>query len=369
MKNKKTLLCVLSGLLVVFLTAGCAAVPQNEERVLEFDEDFFFSAGLDENGFWQGIRALDYLVDFDYRAIQIPAHIHYVSEESVQDIIDDILANSALTERVMDAEVVHGDTINIDFVGSVDGVEFAGGSTGGAGMDVTIGETQFIDDFLYQLIGHMPGATVNVEVTFPDDYFEASLQGAEALFITTINYIVKDVVPELTDAFVLENIAPHRELSTVDELLEDIRSFLRENAARQYLEDYLSERVAVRYIPERLIIYHEQVILHQYAHQGMQFGMDLEAVLSMLGFDSVEDFLEHSHEEIEREARFTLVLQAIAEEAGITVSIQEVADFFAENFNVFDLSTIEEIYGLPWLKQFVRNQMVMDYVVERVVLA
>lgn len=85
--------------------------------------------------------------------------------------------------------VADGDTVNIDYVGSVDGVEFSGGSTDGAGADLTIGSGTYIDDFEEQLIGYHPGDTVEVTVTFPEDYGVDDLNGQEAVFEVTINGI------------------------------------------------------------------------------------------------------------------------------------------------------------------------------------
>ena len=84
--------------------------------------------------------------------------------------------------------VADGDTVNIDYVGTVDGVEFDGGSTNGAGTDLVIGSGSYIDDFEEQLIGAHPGDTVEVNVTFPDDY-TADLAGQDAVFTVTINGI------------------------------------------------------------------------------------------------------------------------------------------------------------------------------------
>lgn len=86
-------------------------------------------------------------------------------------------------------EVQDGDTVNIDYVGSIDGVEFEGGSTGGAGTYLTIGSGSYIDDFEEQLIGSHPGDVVEVYVTFPEDYGVDELNGKEALFVVTINGI------------------------------------------------------------------------------------------------------------------------------------------------------------------------------------
>lgn len=85
--------------------------------------------------------------------------------------------------------VEDGDTVNIDYIGSVDGVEFDGGNTQGQGTDLTIGSGKYIDDFEEQLIGAHPGDEVDVTVTFPDDYGNEELNGKEALFEVTINGI------------------------------------------------------------------------------------------------------------------------------------------------------------------------------------
>ena len=85
--------------------------------------------------------------------------------------------------------VESGDTVNIDYVGSVDGVEFDGGNTQGMGTDLVIGSGSYIDDFEDQLIGAHPGDQVDVYVTFPEDYGVEDLNGKEALFQVAINGI------------------------------------------------------------------------------------------------------------------------------------------------------------------------------------
>ena len=85
--------------------------------------------------------------------------------------------------------VEDGDTVNIDYVGSIDGVEFDGGNTQGNGTDLTIGSGRYIDDFEEQLSGAHPGDEVEVTVTFPDDYGNEELNGKEAVFDVTVNGI------------------------------------------------------------------------------------------------------------------------------------------------------------------------------------
>lgn len=105
--------------------------------------------------------------------------------ESTSDTDTD--TTSYLTDSSLTIE--DGDTVNIDFVGTIDGVEFSGGNTNGAGTDLVIGSGSYIDDFEEQLIGTHPGDTVEVNVTFPEDYGKEELNGQDAVFEVVINGI------------------------------------------------------------------------------------------------------------------------------------------------------------------------------------
>lgn len=110
------------------------------------------------------------------------------TETSENTVSDDETNTSYSTD--ISLEIKDGDTVNIDYVGSVDGVEFDGGNTQGMGTDLVIGSGSYIDDFEEQLIGAHPGDSVDVYVTFPDPYQNnTDLSGKEALFKVTINGI------------------------------------------------------------------------------------------------------------------------------------------------------------------------------------
>ena len=388
MKRKKTVTLAILAILILLVAAACDAEENYteaetsyeayEEQNTEYEEEEIetgsyltdpdlYGTGIDENGFLIGVRALDYVELFDYSALPIPANVHQVYEGDIQSNLDSILAEHITSEPVTDREVEHGDTINIDFVGTVDGVEFDGGSTSEAGMYVTIGVTQFIDDFLDQLVGHTPGTVVNVEVTFPDEYHEPSLAGLDALFVTTINYINgEDILPEITDEFVSENFF-FQGWFTADDLMEGIHSFLQNDAIMNYLHEYLVTQVTVNYIPERVLVHYEDAFVQQHAQQAEQFGMEIDDLVGMFGFDNLNDFVEASRDDIRNSAIFSLVLQAVAEDAGITSSEQEVIDFL-ESMQPGGSEMFIEMYGMPWLKQFIRNQATFDYIHENIVL-
>ena len=144
MKFAKITAAALSAILVGAQIVSCGSKDKS-------GDGYDYSKGLDSNGFFTGVKASDYVELPEYKGIDIDASILEASEEDIQAQLDGIISQSGSYEKITDRAVEDGDTINIDYVGSVDGVEFQGGSTGGQGTNVTIGVTNYIDDFLEQL--------------------------------------------------------------------------------------------------------------------------------------------------------------------------------------------------------------------------
>ena len=327
-----------------------------------------YSDGLTDEGFWKDIRALDYVTLPSYKGMEIPADVQEVSDEDLQEQIDALLDEYTETVKVTDREVKDEDTVNIDYVGSVDGVEFEGGSTGGKGTTVTIGVTQYIDDFLEQLIGHKPGDTFNVEVTFPEDYGQEHLNGKDAVFVTTINYISEEVPPELTDAFVEEKLKNQNGWSTVEEMKNGLRDGLRESAENTYLWDTIMEQAEVREIPEVILDAQEKLMLKYYAVSADQLGMGLSEFLSYYtDVDSVEELLEKYKDDVEDVSKAALVRQALFEDMGLSASDEDVSAYFKDTMGVDDYTEYSGYYGMPYVRMMVMAEMMTDQLREQAV--
>jgi trigger factor len=330
---------------------------------------FSYSDGIDENGFWKDITALDYVELYDYSNFTIPSETHTISDEDVQNEIDSLLADYSTSESITDRKVEDGDTVNIDYVGSVDGVEFDGGSTGGEGTEVIIGETSYIDDFIEQLIGHEPGETFDINVTFPEDYGQDELNGKDAVFVTTINHIVKTVNPELTDAFVVENLSAEHGWNTISEMRDGISVDLQKTAIQNYIQEYLSSDVTVKSVPDSLIEYQVNAMKKYYQDSAESSGMELDEFLSSYaGVSTLDELVTSSSDENTKSAEYSLVIQAIAEDVKITVTEEDVANYFKDENGTDDYSEYEENYGMPYLKQAVISSKVMNYLLDHTVL-
>ena len=141
--------------------------------------DFSFSDAFDEIGYLKGVTAADYVtLPDDYADIKISAALGQVSDDDINDYVDsNVLSNFATTNEVKDRAAADGDTGNIDYVGRIDGVAFDGGDTKGSGADLTLGSGTYIDNFEDQIVGHTPGESFDVTVSFPEVYGNEVLNG------------------------------------------------------------------------------------------------------------------------------------------------------------------------------------------------
>lgn len=328
-----------------------------------------YTTGLDDKGYFSGVNAGEYIELPDYKNLAIPSEVHTVTEEYLQGSIDGLLSSYATTKQVTDRPIEDGDTVNIDYVGSVDGVEFEGGSTGGAGTDVTIGVTSYIDDFLAQLIGHTPGESFDIEVTFPDDYGVENLNGKDAVFAITVNHISEPEVPELTDEFVSTNLASMYQTNTVEELKNYITTTLQENAIKGFIQNHLVTTMVVNSMPEEVTSYQERMMENYYKISADSYGVTVEEFLkSSVGHETMEDAIAAASEQITQMSNFSLVIQGIAQDAGIEVTEEDLKEYFLEYTGNEDYSNFTNIYGLPYIKNSLLQEVVFNYIADNAVL-
>lgn len=365
MNTRRLALILILALLAMAALTGCGGDKESGEGTGTGAGAYDHSAGLDDNGYWEGVTALDYVELAAYEGIEVPADVHTITEDAVQTEIDAMLSYFTTTNQVKDRAVKDGDTVNIDYVGSVDGVEFDGGSTGGAGTEVTIGVTSYIDDFLEQLIGHKPGESFDVNVTFPIDYGNEELNGKDAVFAVSINYIAEKVEPELTDAFVAENLQEQYGVTTVAALTDYIRNNLKESAITNFVQKFLVDNSTVSELPASILTYLEGSMTEFYRDYAENAGMELDEFLAAYGgVESIDAMLEQSKDSNVQTGEFHLLVQAVAEDAGIIVEKADVDRYFSEYIKMDDYSQYEEQYGMPYLKLSVLQQMVLEMMVD-----
>ena len=339
--------------------SSAASAPVDPDPLAQKAADFNYSAALDENGYFTGVRALDYVtLPADYKALSVSAADVQVTDDELQTNLDYILSQFAETEQDTESTIQNGDSVNIDYVGSVDGIEFTGGNTNGQGTTVTAGSTQYVDDFLTQIIGHKPGETFDVVVTFPDGYNDSTdangdpikLAGQEAVFSVTINYIAKSVTPELTDEFISKNIDP-KYGSTVEEFKDTVRKDVDDANLEKYVTNYLTQNsVYADELPEAVTEYSSMMVLNYYCGYASAKNQTLtQFIQENLDADSIQALLDSNKEAIDNQAKRFLLYQALAEDQGLDCTDDDVKAYF-EDLGTTDYSDYQNFYGTNYLR-------------------
>lgn len=286
------------------------------------------------------------LAEEDYKGIEVAAvEPEEVTDDDVQDAIDSVLEENAETTEVADRAVKDGDTVNIDYVGTVDGEEFDGGSY--EGYDLEIGSDSFIDGFEDQIIGHETGDEFDINVTFPDDYSSDDLAGKDAVFAITLNSISKVTTPELTDEFVA---TVSDTSTTVDEYKEELRAQLEEDNqttadetfAENVMQAVLDNAEVDEYDADELETlvtesksYYEQIISSFY-------GTTLSDYLEQVG-ETEEDFDAEIEEECKNTLKEQMVCAYIAEKEGLELTDDEYQEKLEEMVSDYGYSSTDEV--------------------------
>ena len=356
-KNLTRLVClVLAGIMLL----GCFAAFTMEEVEPAHD----YSAGLTEEGFFEGVTALDNVVLPDYTAYTIPEEATIATEDEINAKIEEIKSSFATNEKDVDTsrEVKDGDYINIDYLGKIDGVAFEGGSTDGKGSDVTIGSGRFIPGFEDQIIGHKPGETFDITVTFPEDYGKEELNGKEAVFTITVNHFYKAVLPEITDDFVAENLKDY--YKDVADMKAQIAEDIVDADTKNFVWGKLMEETTVTTYPQQIHDYEVAARKANIELNASQWQLDVDTFLSYYGYESMDAYIEDMADDIKDYEKVYLTVQAVAEKEGWKVTEDDMKAYFDKMFGTEDYSEYVSVYGEPYLKSIVMRDIMLTKLVE-----
>ena len=318
------------------------------------EAEFKYSEGIDENGFWKDIKALDYVTLPDFGSIT-------VSEEEIDNEIEYLLNQEEYMKKIENTtdSVKNLDTVFIDYVGKIDGVEFPGGTTNGAGTEVTIGVTSYIDGFLPQLIGHHGGETFDIEVTFPENYGSTELAGKDAVFTIDLHYIVNYEPYELSDSFVRTVLYDEYGWETVADLREGLKDYFFEDKAYSATE-FKAE------LPEALSNHYISRMVFEVEQMAKTYSMTADdyiaAVYASYGLTSLEDYKGIMQQNAPEAVKNYLYYQAIAEKYNISVNKDDIEAYYSDNGMAEDKADAEAFYGKPFITAMVLYNKVMQFI-------
>lgn len=288
----------------------------------------------------------DYVKLVDYKGLEYSDKLLEVTDEDIDNRIEEYRQQNAQYEQIKEGTATEGSTVNIDYVGTIEGDEFPGGTSENA--NVQLGSNTFIEGFEEGIIGMSVGETKDVEAKFPDNYGDEVLNGKTATFSITLNYICgeKNIIPELNDEYV-QSIS---EVNTVDEYRTFIKDELTtsnkatfESNVRQELINYLVANCEFKEIPKDMIKERKKELKDSYVEYAKMFSMEYEDFVDQMLQTTEEQLEKDIATEAETSVKATLIFNAIAENEKIEVSDTDFDEYLSKQATQYGYTSPEEL--------------------------
>ena len=300
-----------------------------------------------------------------YKGIEVKKVEYNVTEKDIKQELEKMAERNARLVNVKTRAVKKGDIAVIDFVGSVDGVEFEGGKA--ENHELEIGSNTFIPGFEDQIIGMKVEEEKDINVKFPEEYFSKDLAGKDAVFKVKVHEIKKKELPKLDDEFAKDV----SEFDTLEELKASIKEKKeKENEAKAKAE---IEEAAVNTvcdntkidIPSGMIENEIDEMIQDMDRRLSYQGMNIEQYLKFIN-KSMADFREESKETAEKSVKMRLVLEAVYKDAKIEITdaqIEEKIKELAESYG----RDVEELKKNEHLKMHIEENLKTEKAIEYIV--
>jgi len=307
----------------------------------------------------------------EYKGVEVEKQEINVTEEDIQQEIDKVKEQNARIIDITDRPVEDKDEVIIDFEGFIDGEPFEGGK--GEDYSLTIGSKTFIDTFEEQLIGKKVDEEVEVNVTFPENYQQESLQGKPAMFKVKVKAIKGKEYPEIDDEFARDV----SEFDTLDEYKASIKETIKErkeNEAKRTKQDEVVKKVVENCtieLPEPMIDLEAENMTYDFAQRLQYQGLNIEQYFGFTG-QNMETLKETMKQEAENKIKVRLALEAIAKEEGFEITDDEFNDEMKKMAETYNMELDKLVANIgeeekSSIKQDMLNQKALDLLVETAV--
>ena len=265
----------------------------------------------------------------EYKGLKATKFVHRVTDEEIDRRIQQDVDKATTMADVTDRNVENGDTVNLDYAGTVDGVAFEGGTA--KGQTLEIGSGHFIPGFEEQMVGMAIGEEKDLNVKFPDEYHAENLKGKDAVFHVKVNAIQAKVVPALDDDFA----ADVSEFNTFDEykasIVKELTDRAQKNADTQLENSLVQQAVDASDcdIPDAMIDDETDVMIREMKLRMMYQGLQFEDYIKYTG--QTEDQIREMYKpEAKNRVKMQLVLEAGIKAEGIEPTEEEVEKAIAD---------------------------------------
>ena len=300
-----------------------------------------------------------------YKGIEIKKHEYTVSDEDINHELGHMAEKNARLVSVEDRAVEDKDITVIDFEGFVEGKAFEGGKA--ENYELTIGSKTFIPGFEDQIVGMKLEEEKDIKVKFPEEYFSKELAGKDATFKVKLHEIKKKEMPEIND----ELAKDISEFDTLDELKASIKEKQEKNneeKAKYETEDEAIETVcnnAKVEIPSGMIELETENMEKDMEQRLSYQGMKLDDYLKMLG-KTRQEFRDEYKEQAQKQVKSRLVLEAIAKDANLEASEEEISNKISEMAKAYGQKE-EDVKNNEQLVNYVKNTLITEKTIDYIV--
>ncbi len=270
----------------------------------------------------------------EYKGLEAGKADTEVSESQVDEEMEKIRKRNARIVTVERA-AQNGDTANIDYLGTVDGVPFDGGKA--EGHNLVLGSGSFIPGFEEQVVGMTTGEEKDIDVTFPEQYHSEDLAGKAAVFHVKVNEIKEEQLPELDDEFA-KDVSEFDTLADYRAAVKGRIEVSQKDAAEADFQNKLIEKAGdniTAEIPEAMIEEQIDSMIREYEQNLQMSGLNLQTYLQFMGQDMAA-FRTTCRMTAERRVKTELLLDKIAEVEGIEVTAQEIEEEYQKVADQYD---------------------------------
>lgn len=362
-------------LMALLLAAACmvtsVSAEETEAETAAVETEVSTEAEVVELGDRPEYQALDYVTLGEYKGLSVILDPIVVTEEEIMASIQGAAEMRGVVKEVKEGTVKEGDIVNIDYEGKKDDVAFAGGTA--AGYDLEIGSGNFIDGFEDGLIGVAVGDTVDLNLTFPEQYHSAELAGQEVVFTVTVNYIRE--AAEINDDLIVQITDGNH--TTVEEYKEHVKGILigdkeaeNEQVVYNELMAQLYNTCTIEEYPQELVDYSIQSTIQVYTEYANMYGMSLEDMYAGYGMTE-DDFKMMVEQEVQVNLLPELILKAIAEKEEMLITEEEYAAGAAEyaaSYGYESVEIFEEAYDVETIKTSLLMDKMLEFVKENAVI-
>ena len=372
MKRKNLMTVLMCTFCLTVSSVAAPAVVMAEEETANVEEtEESTDAELDTEGTdteetealeYPEYNASDYVTLGNYKGLTVTVDPVVVTDEEIEQQIQENIELAGALETVEEGTVEYGDTANIDYEGKLDGEAFDGGTA--KEYDLAIGSHTFIDGFEDGLVGASVGETLDIPLTFPENYFSEDLAGKDVVFTVTVNEIKR--APELTDELV--NTITDGDYTDVASYTDYIRSSLessKEEEKKYNIQSDILTQISgsseIKEYPQEAVDYYVSSLESGIREEAEMYGMEFADYLSVAYGLAEEDFQDQAVMVAQQNLQLELYLKAIAEAESLELGEEEYQAGCEDYASRYGYNSGEELVAANG-EDMIRRSLLMDKV-------